>query len=147
MADDLHNIPDHRGISSFGGNWASRRRREVAKNARHATRIGRRFQVPMSSVRQKSDSRRRREKRTNPTSDSASPRKMIMVDAGGGLGERQGASFRRSDNFCWSRLVAEALLQSRAASSGIARCPMSTEPSRSQPLAKQWLSASRCLSN
>ena len=91
--------------------------------------------------------RRRREKRTNPTSDSASPRKMIMVDAGGGLGERQGAGFRSSDNFCWSRLVAEALLQSRAASSGIARCPMPTEPSRSQPLAKQWLSASRCLSN
>ena len=55
MADDLHNIPDHRGIASFGGNWASRRRREVAKDARHATRIGRRFQVPMSSVRQKSD--------------------------------------------------------------------------------------------
>ena len=146
MADDLHNIPDHRGIASSGGNWASRRRREVAKNARHATRIGRRFQVPMSSVRQNPIFRWRREKRTNPTSDSASLRKMIMVDAGGGLGERQGAGFRSSDDFCWSRLVAKALLQSRDASSEIARCPMPTEPSRIQPLAKQWLSASRCLS-
>ena len=55
MADDLHNIPDHRGISSLGGNCASRRRRVIAKNERLATRIGQRFQVPMSSVRQKSD--------------------------------------------------------------------------------------------
>ena len=147
MADDLHNIPDHRGIASFGGNWASRRRREVAQNARHATRIGRRFQVPMSSVRQKSDLQAaQREANQSDLRFSISAEN----DQGGCRRWPRRASGGRFPEFGKFLLVApfaEALLQSRAASFGIATCPMPTEPSRIQLLAKQWLSASRCLSN
>ena len=50
-----------------------------------------------------SSARKEDRNRTDSTSDSASPQKMIMVDAGGGSVKGQGADFRSLDIFRRSR--------------------------------------------
>ena len=86
--------------------WAGVCRRRVVNVARG----GPRRQMKVASSTQKEDSNR-----NDSTSDSASPRKMIMVDAGGGFGDGQGADFRSLDIFRRSRAACWGLPQAPTA--------------------------------